>query len=361
MRKFKHIILGGTFDHFHKGHIAFLDFALKQADRLSIGIAKENLYKGKVLWQSIESYRIREKSVQDYLAKKKSIDRAKLIPITTVYGTSLTDTSIEAIIATKQTISGAKKVNEARKMKNLRPLKIILAPFVRDETGEIISSERIRAGEIDRSGYVYANFFREGRKLTLPDNLREKLRVPLGQVIKGGEEDLLPAARKTLALVKKIKPTMVIAVGDIIVISLLKLGFNPDISIIDLRSRRKELVSHEQNFLGTKHVEQMKRFKEMVPQNFIHLETPKNEPGTINPESVNAVNESLKKYFQTEEKKLMIIKGEEDLLTLPAILLAPLGSVVCYGQWNLGIVVVMVTEEVKKKIEKICKRFIVVR
>ena len=51
------------------------------------------------------------------------------------------------------------------------------------------------------------------------------------------------------------------------------------------------------------------------------------------------------------------VKGEEDLLALPAILLAPLHSIMLYGQMDMGIVMVEVTEEKKKEVMEILKKF----
>jgi hypothetical protein len=138
---------------------------------------------------------------------------------------------------------------------------------------------------------------------------------------------------------------------------LIKQGFIPDISIIDLRSRRKELFFREQNFIGNKHVIQMNWLKELLPQNFAHFKKNKNDPGTISLTAINALRSSFKKYISGDKKQIIIIKGEEDLLTLAAILLAPLGSLVLYGQWNLGVVAVEVTEERKKEIEKVLSKF----
>ncbi len=53
-----------------------------------------------------------------------------------------------------------------------------------------------------------------------------------------------------------------------------------------------------------------------------------------------------------------MVDGEEDLATLPAILYAPLGSAVVYGQPNEGSVLVMVTPEKKKQIENLMKQMI---
>jgi hypothetical protein len=49
-------------------------------------------------------------------------------------------------------------------------------------------------------------------------------------------------------------------------------------------------------------------------------------------------------------KRSLIIDGEEDLLTLPAILFAPLNVYIVYGQFEEGIVALPVTEDLKEKI-----------
>ncbi|OFZ40262.1 MAG: hypothetical protein A2070_06905 [Bdellovibrionales bacterium GWC1_52_8] len=51
------------------------------------------------------------------------------------------------------------------------------------------------------------------------------------------------------------------------------------------------------------------------------------------------------------------IEGEEDLLALPAILFAPLGALVIYGHWQLGVVGVEVTEKTKDRAKSILNRF----
>ena len=53
----------------------------------------------------------------------------------------------------------------------------------------------------------------------------------------------------------------------------------------------------------------------------------------------------------------IVVDGEEDLLTLPAILFAPPNSLVLYGHWQHGIIAVEVDEEMKEKIWKIIERF----
>ena len=48
--------------------------------------------------------------------------------------------------------------------------------------------------------------------------------------------------------------------------------------------------------------------------------------------------------------------GEEDLLALAAVLFAPFGSMVVYGQPKQGIVVIDVTEDSKRRIHDIVER-----
>ncbi|MGA8855944.1 MAG: DUF359 domain-containing protein [Candidatus Bathyarchaeia archaeon] len=50
---------------------------------------------------------------------------------------------------------------------------------------------------------------------------------------------------------------------------------------------------------------------------------------------------------------VVVVDGEEDLLTLPAILSSPDKSLVVYGQPSVGIVLVRVTPEKKKDVTKL--------
>ena len=65
-------------------------------------------------------------------------------------------------------------------------------------------------------------------------------------------------------------------------------------------------------------------------------------PGFIAKEAI----EVIKKWtLHPEEKILLAISGEEDLLALPAIAYGPVGAVVYYGQPGSGVVEVVVTPE----------------
>jgi len=60
---------------------------------------------------------------------------------------------------------------------------------------------------------------------------------------------------------------------------------------------------------------------------------------------------------QRGEKEVICVSGQEDLAVLPAILLAPMGSFVIYGQPGQGFVVVEVLEKTKLKTLLLLSRF----
>ncbi len=81
----------------------------------------------------------------------------------------------------------------------------------------------------------------------------------------------------------------------------------------------------------------------------------KNPAATLTKELIDLIRESL----DSRERVKIVVDGEEDLATLPSILYAPLGSVVVYGQPNVGSVMVKVTAEKKQQIDDLMKQMIV--
>ncbi len=78
----------------------------------------------------------------------------------------------------------------------------------------------------------------------------------------------------------------------------------------------------------------------------LHL---KNPPGTLTEEAWTVTRNALSGKGRTK----VLVDGEEDLLTLVAVLCAPENSFVVYGQPHEGIVVVKVTEKTREKMQRI--------
>lgn len=328
---YKKSVLGGTFDRFHLGHQKLVNTAFEHSEKVTIGLTKPALYQNKFLAYLIENYLIREDTLKKYLKERGFEDRAEIIPIDDIYGTTLQDRNIEAIFATDENLQNVNLINAKRREIEFPELKVIIVPYVLDAGGKKITSERIRKGEIDKNGFVYKKIFDSQQILILPEQLRPILQQPLGKIVKTASEVIKLFNDKSI----------VIAVGDVISSKLEESGFYPAISIIDFRTRRHLFTPKS---LGAK-------------QNHPPGDRIINKSGTINKRSVEEIKNSIDEYLRTKKLQTIVIDGEEDLLALPAILLSPLGSIVLYGQFDRGIVVNVVTEELKEKITTLLEKF----
>ncbi|MDP3988560.1 MAG: pantetheine-phosphate adenylyltransferase [Candidatus Levybacteria bacterium] len=328
--KFKVVVCGGTFDHFHKGHREFLRFALSKAEKLFIGVTCDNFPQNKTQNGAIQSYDLRKKSVQNFLRNEGVSERITVVKINDLYGNTLSQNLIiNAIAVSQNTIEGAEIINSQRKKIGLSKLKILIYPMVLAEDKNPISSSRIRNGEINRDGRLFVNPLWYSHKLLLTEELRNKLKKPLGSLLKNGVgED------------EEINNSFLAAVGDISVQYFNKRSLTPKISIIDFYVKRKKEFSNTKQ-LGFSGEEKVVKIK--------------NPAGCLMP----SIFKSLSAAFSSNLEKVIIkVEGEEDLCVLPLILLSPLGFVIFYGQPNAGLVKVLVSEEIKEKAYNIVNHFI---
>jgi uncharacterized protein (UPF0218 family) len=170
--------------------------------------------------------------------------------------------------------------------------------------------------------------------LVLPEELRSELKSPLGKLCRGNGVECINAMGSDLKAAKKIA-----AVGDMTAFYLLEASVIPDLAIIDNKTKRLPAPDH------------VKRGLERDSYKTIEV---KNPAATLNPELIEIIKASL----AGNEHIKVIVDGEEDLATLPAILYAPLGSAVVYGQPNEGSVLVKVTQEKKEHIKNLMNKMI---
>ncbi|MDA1316575.1 MAG: pantetheine-phosphate adenylyltransferase [bacterium] len=322
--KHTHAVLGGTFDHLHAGHERILHAVFDAASHVTIGVTSDTFVKEKELSNIIQPHDVRMKALENYILSNNWDDRVFYEILDDIYGTAGSRGDIDSIMITSDSEPNAQIINDKRAQLNLPKLAYIRVPLLRDAKNEVISSTRIRKGQIDRTGSIYLDEFSENR--SLPQPLRKTLQMPLGEVMQ---------TKEVLTYLANKEPTLIITVGDIVTQSLRDNDTKAHIEIIDYRTRREAIG------------EKIKR----------HHFDAKNPAGTITYEAVKVIEHAFIAIEDPANSICISIDGEEDLLALPAIQLAPLGSVVLYGIFDKGVVVVLVDEEMKKRVAEIMSSF----
>ncbi len=312
--QFGHLALGGTFDFLHRGHRAFLDFAFSKAGTVSIGITTDKFILSQKL--NVRPLKLRFGELNNYLRARGFDKRSKTILLDDVFGSAVSDTTIDGIAVTRLTREGAALINKKRTQLGLASLKVLVFPIVMADDNKPISSSRIRLGKIDREGKSY--FLKIGsRDYSLPKNLRIELSVPHGELVGNIDE-----------LKSRISPRKLIAVGDETTFNFLKRGITPRLSVIDLKVGRRKIFED----IGDLGFSKNQKF-----------ETLSNPASTIKRKLSKSINENT----PGGDNFVIKIIGEEDLGVLPATILAPLGWQIVYGQPNEGLVLITVTEKTK--------------
>ena len=133
----------------------------------------------------------------------------------------------------------------------------------------------------------------------------------------------------------------IITIGDICTIRIFEEIREPNLCVIDMKTKRNINLDSTQISKITE-----------IGQKIISVT---NKPGTISLDLWKSIKEGLKSKLNTK----IIVEGEEDLAALPAISMADLGAKVIYGMPDRGMVVVDVNQQEKKRANSFLKRMLV--
>jgi GTP-dependent dephospho-CoA kinase len=160
----------------------------------------------------------------------------------------------------------------------------------------------------------------------LPEEMRAELAKPLGRLFK-------PAEISGAAFLGTVKDAaFVVTVGDRVTETFGKTGRTPEVQIVDSMENRKPRLPPEVSFVA----------------NYVA----ENPPATI----TEAAMKAIKGAFDGPKPARVLVVGEEDLLAIPAIVMAPDSASVFYGQPGQGIVLVKADRAAKERSKALLRR-----
>jgi pantetheine-phosphate adenylyltransferase len=142
---------GGTFDILHKGHYMLLRKAFEVGRQIIIGVSSDS-YATRKQKKIINNYDIRQENLNKFINKNFKKSNYSIYQLDDFYGPTVLTRDVQAIITTESSLENCFKINNLRQSKGMPQLEIILVPLEEDKEGKVISSTRIRKGEIDVNG-----------------------------------------------------------------------------------------------------------------------------------------------------------------------------------------------------------------
>lgn len=143
------VVLGGTFDRFHRGHKLILECATHLGESIIIGITSDEFAGGKP--HTIETFSKRVKKVSKFL-------RGRGIPFEVFRLDDFAGPSVNiekgTLLVTSENLERGLLINKLRAKRGLSPLEVLVIPLLEAEDSKPISSTRIRSGDIDEKGFL---------------------------------------------------------------------------------------------------------------------------------------------------------------------------------------------------------------
>ena len=325
-------LVGGTFDCFHAGHQTLLEAAF-DCDSVEVWVTSDAIAAEKD--PRIKPQAERQQAISDW-ANGRSLSTHTLEDS---WGPAPAREDATHIVCTPETQSTCEKINQMRLEGGLKSLELIEVTHVLAQDGAPISSSRIRQGSIDREGNLWILATDLEQAVHMPINLDSELKEPMGTLFPGPEDTPEVAIQAAVEAIPAFSPCLV-AVGDVTVNALLETGWVPNVGIVDGRTKRTAWDG------------------ELDKSSFVGHLTCENPAGQLTPELLECADLALDFAFSEEGGPVLIeVEGEEDLAPILIHLLAPLGTVVLYGQPSAGVVLRVTDESTKARCRALLNTF----
>lgn len=182
---------------------------------------------------------------------------------------------------------------------------------------------------------------RPTKRYVLPEGLRKELAAPFGPVLQSEQ------LAERLAGVD-----CVIAVGDVVSLTLKLLKLTPRLFVCDYQTQRGMPAGRTAQGVNTKGLvaHESALYESELGSWGVLSFTVRNPAGTITRQAWDAIRIGLEHPVGPDGPVRVHVEGEEDLLGIPCFLEAPEGAVVLYGMPNQGVVAVTVDAAFKARV-----------
>jgi pantetheine-phosphate adenylyltransferase len=138
------VILGGTFEELHSGHVKLLVEAINLGDRILIGLTSD-AFARRTKQRDIIPFEVRKENLIKLLKSigKTARKKIEIFEINDPYGPAVREENIDIIVVSVETYPRAEEINRIRRERGLKPLVIYVINLVETKEGEKISSTSI--------------------------------------------------------------------------------------------------------------------------------------------------------------------------------------------------------------------------
>ena len=153
MNRYGRLVLGGTFDILHRGHLELLRKSFEIGLFVIIGVTSDEFVREKLNKQIINPYPVRVQNLRNTLQVEIKVNNYEITKLNDSFGPLVISGDIGCLVVSSDTEEKGKTINHLRAELGLPAIDVVPVKLVLAEDGIPISSSRIRTNEIDENGF----------------------------------------------------------------------------------------------------------------------------------------------------------------------------------------------------------------
>ncbi len=150
--RYRAVAVGGTFDILHLGHEKLLAKAFELGELVFVGVTGDRLVSELNKDHPVRTFTVRRRNLQQLLKARSWLRRARITELRDSFGPAIRSKRLEAIVVSEETRENGLRVNQLRRNRGLKPLRLYVVRMVRADDGKVLSDSRIRRGELNPRG-----------------------------------------------------------------------------------------------------------------------------------------------------------------------------------------------------------------